>query len=226
MKHHPALTILLLFMAVLVALGSIGDDLSALREHAFLKPPRTLAWSNEQLVPKTAGGMHPVVPDANPAGRALTVRDVFGRSARQVSAKGATLKLVGARDDLDCAAAIWGARLREALRRARCNRAVGGLYHGNGNQLVQLSIFHVQDKATLPQLSRLLPDDRAHGFVRTLRMPKRTGRLGATDNDAFSHVMGDNIVIVWSQTTDASEHVDLQLAVDMVFDRAYDADDN
>ncbi|WP_106245744.1 hypothetical protein [Allonocardiopsis opalescens] len=138
--------------------------------------------------------------DAEP----LTVDEVFGSDTEELAFEDYRLRLRDSRLDDDCAAAVWGSRLVQALADADCSQAVRGVYTDEDNGYVgQFTLFNLADTGAAESVLEPLDPGNAMGFVRPLSGEVDAFRTGYSQ--ASTQVMGHYVAVFWVAREDGAE---------------------
>jgi hypothetical protein len=132
----------------------------------------------------------------------LTENEVFPNSAHVLPDRDARarLTLADSRLDSDCAAAIWGARLGEELRTARCTQVARAAYvDKKAGYAAMVAIINLATAADATRVVDSLGSGGEPGFVVPLPEVDRFGRGFSV---ARGRAMGHYAVIGWVRRLD------------------------
>jgi hypothetical protein len=125
--------------------------------------------------------------------------------------------LAYAHDSTDCAAAVWGAALKSALRQAACTQVLRGAYLSNSGGLVGLvALVNLRDSSGATQVSDLLAPMATgsgatlprSGFLLPTGRPASMSRLGEGYSEAMVDPLGHYILVGWVARADGARPSD------------------
>lgn len=137
------------------------------------RPPAILPQSSTQVLPSyfSENVQHgSSLPRTRPSDdTAHKADDLFRGRVRSAEAQGASLRLVGARGDRDCAATVWGRELPGLMRAAECTEAFRGLYRDAGRHINgSISVFNLKDRERVRLIIDALQGRPGIGFFYSL----------------------------------------------------------
>jgi hypothetical protein len=136
--------------------------------------------------------------DAKP----LTMDEAFPERARtlEVTGTGLELSLESKRLDGDCAAAVWGTGIGDALGQGGCTQAARGVYaDAERGYALTVAVFNLSARQHADRLVGMFGDG---GFVRPLPAEAPLDRVGQGFTVARGLAMGHYAVVAWAQRLD------------------------
>lgn len=190
-----AAALLVVGLAVaMIVMGLDGDEPARTRPAGSRPDADGTAPSTYSSSPSTTvfGAIDQRAADRAP----LTAEEVFPAGSRSIAGPGGKgrLTLRDQRLDSDCAAAVWGAAVGDALFDGGCTQAVRGAYSGGGHG-VTVAIFNLAGVEDANRLVAAL-DQRGGGFVKPL------SDFGRGFSMARGLAMGHYVVVGWVQRLD------------------------
>lgn len=182
-------------VAAVVVVGLDGGERSAPRSTVGRPDEDGVVPSTYSSAPSTAafGAIDRRTADAAP----LTGEEVFPARSRSLAGPAGKGKLTlrDQRLDADCAEAVWGVTVGEALREGGCTQAARGAYSGGGHGMT-VAIFNMAGAEDANRLVTVLGQSGGGGFVKPL------GDFGQGFSMARGLAMGHYAVVGWVQRLD------------------------
>ncbi|MEV0592267.1 hypothetical protein [Nonomuraea cavernae] len=136
--------------------------------------------------------------------KALTQKEVFGHKTL-AGEKKLTLKLVARKLDTDCAAALWGQQLLDAVAEAECSQAARGVYSSSdGRYVAQYTLLNLRDGQAANALVEALKTGYRGGWARLLASDQASFPQGAHTEGA-GYALGHYVGLVWIGRADGAE---------------------
>ncbi|MEU8799692.1 hypothetical protein [Spirillospora sp. NPDC048819] len=135
----------------------------------------------------------------------LTADEVFPTSAAKLAVPDgeARVKLRAKRLDGDCAAAVWGSTVGEALGEGGCTQAARGIYSDTETgYALAVAVFNLAGSADADRFVATLEKTIGAGFVRPLEAPAPLDDFGRGFGMARGLAMGHFAVVTWAQRLD------------------------
>ncbi|MGP4025050.1 hypothetical protein [Actinomadura sp. 3N407] len=135
----------------------------------------------------------------------LTIEEAFTSSAAKLSVPDGDVqvKLRAKRLDGDCAAAVWGGTVGEALGKGGCTQAARGIYSDTENgYALAVAVFNLAGSADADRFVAKLEETIGAGFVRPLEAPEPLDDFGRGFGMARGLAMGHFAVVTWAERLD------------------------
>ncbi|MEU8249065.1 hypothetical protein [Nonomuraea sp. NPDC048916] len=144
------------------------------------------------------------ITDRAKDGKPLTQKEVFGQKTL-TGEKRLTLKLVARKLDTDCAAALWGQELLDAVADAECSQAARGVYtSADGRYVGQYTLLNLRDGQAANALVETLKTGYRGGWTRLLESGQVSFPSGG-HTEGGGYALGHYVGLVWIGRADGAE---------------------
>ncbi|WP_233515368.1 hypothetical protein [Marinitenerispora sediminis] len=189
-----------------ILLGALGVAVVALV--VVLVIQFTSGGGTEQAVPNsyrvyTSGETTEVLGDREIDPRPLAEQEVFERGNDEIDSQGMTFTLAAQALTDDCAQAVWGERVVQALQEADCSQVARAGYTSEDHVGVA-AILKLRDTEAARAVAQALEpageEDPDGGFLLPPSEEEPFDRLGAGYSAAEATVNGHYLVVTWTQS--------------------------
>ncbi|MEU5879706.1 hypothetical protein [Spirillospora sp. NPDC047279] len=200
-------------LGVILVVAAVAVVLNGGRDEAPAREPAAAG-----LGPVAASGQAPSSYSSSPSSDAyagiaertadrapLTEAESFPKSAAVITLPEAKAKLAlkAKRLDGDCAAAIWGRGLADALGQGGCTQAGRALYADTRKgYALAVTVFNLAGAEHADRVVERLGEGRGGGFVRPLTASAPLDSFGQGFSAARGLAMGHYVVVAWAQRLD------------------------
>ncbi|WP_084469071.1 hypothetical protein [Nocardiopsis trehalosi] len=199
---------------LLVLLGLLGAAVVALAVVLVLRFTGGGAAAPENARPAAYGvfdsqNISEALPTREADRRPLAEGEMFERGNEEIDSRGITFTLAASSLSDDCAGAVWGDAVTEALAAADCTQVARAGYTSD-EYVGVAAMFNLADTEAAQAVAESMepptdPEAEAPGFVLPPTDEEPFNVLGAGFSQAEATVSGHFLVVTWTQATDSTD---------------------